>query len=143
MNEATAEIQRLSNSAVQLESTQLPSDQFQELLRLRGEVAELRVRTNQSDTADIRDPKIGELEIVSARYGVGTNIVDVTLRVIELLHRENTGFKVSPDWLKTDPAPYKNKALLIVYNSQGKPNIFNAPEGTRIKYQILLDSAEK
>ena len=77
------------------------------------------------------------------RILVPIDFSDVTPRVIELLHREARGFAARVDWLGIDPAPYKNKTLVIVYYRAGKQNTFKASGGRKVSYELLLANATR
>lgn len=144
LDQLVAENQRLSNSLAQASTPQTPpEDQMTELLRLRNEVSMLRSLTNGAQLPDYTAPKVGDLEVVSARFAAGTNAADVTARVIELLHRESGGFAARADWLKVDPAPYKSKTLVIIYNYGGRQNLFSVAGGEKVSYDLLVANAGK
>ncbi len=86
-------------------------------------------------------PQVGELTIISATYGSGGNVADVTDRVQRRLHMDNGEFYVSPQWLKADPSPGWNKELIINYDYAGQRVMFHAGENSRVTYWILLDQA--
>ena len=44
----------------------------------------------------------------------GTQFADVTYRVNDLIHQPLVEFFARPEWLKADPTPGWNKALVIV-----------------------------
>ena len=134
----------LSNNLSEAGNTPpLEEGQSNELLRLRNEVATLRKQTNGTGVAQDSSPTIDQVRIVSARWGSGTNVMDVTARVIELLHREPSGFAARVDWLKSDPAPYKNKTLLITYDYSGRRSSYIATGGSKVTYDLLLANAGK
>lgn len=76
----------------------------------------------------------------AAWFGTGTGTVNVTARVIELLRSEPQGFSGRADWLRIDPAPYRNKALVIIYDYHGAPHTLIATK-ERITYKLLIDNA--
>jgi hypothetical protein len=76
--------------------------------------------------------------IISATYGSGTNFADVTSRVTDLLRQSDNGFYANPEWLKADPTPGWNKALVIVYEFQGQRHLFTAGEGGQVTMADLL-----
>ena len=86
-------------------------------------------------------PQVGELTIVSATYGSGDRVADVTARVEKRLHMDIGEFYVSPEWLKADPTPGWNKELIINYDYAGKRIMFHAGEHSRVTYKMLLDHA--
>ncbi len=144
LDQLAVENERLSNSLLQASTPQtIQEDQMTELLRLRNEVSMLRTLTNGAQPPDYAAPRIGDLEIVSARFAAGTNAIDVTARVIELLHREPAGFSARADWLKADPAPYRSKTLVIIYNYGGRQNLFSVVGGEKVSYDVLVANAGK
>lgn len=86
-------------------------------------------------------PEVGELTIVSATYGSGSHVADVTRQVLRRLHSSDGEFYVSPQWLKADPIPGWNKELIINYKYAGTSVLFHAGENSRVTYKILLDHA--
>ena len=145
LDQLTDENDRLSNALSQATNPPVgpDDDQLLELLSLRTEVLMVRSQTNVAASVPNTNPRIGELEILSARFGAGTNLVDVTARVVLLLHRESRGFAARVDWLGVDPAPYKTKSLVIVYYRAGKQNTFRAHEGRKVSYELLLATATR
>lgn len=84
-----------------------------------------------------------DLLIISATYGSGTNYADVTYRVNDLLRQPDVEFFARPQWLKADPTPGWNKALVIVYECQGQRHTFTAGEGGKVSAAVLLNVAKK
>jgi hypothetical protein len=84
-----------------------------------------------------------ELLVVSAVYGSGISFADVTNRVDELLHQPGTEFFARPEWLNADPTPGWNKALVIVYETDGHRRIFTTGEGGRVSSRQLIDAGKK
>ena len=83
------------------------------------------------------------LVIISATYGSGTNVSDVTERVNDLIHQPNVEFFARPEWLHADPTPGWNKALVIVYEFKGHRHIFTAGEGGRVCVDLLIQQTDK
>ncbi len=81
--------------------------------------------------------------VISATYGTGTNYADVTYRVNDLLHQPDVEFFARPEWLATDPKPWWNKNLVIVYEVKGHRHIFTAGEGGKVSVAALLEQARK
>jgi hypothetical protein len=79
-----------------------------------------------------------ELFIHSAVYGSGSNFVDVTYRVNDLLRQPGQVFHASPAWLNTDPTPGWNRALVIVYEAKGRRRTFTTGESGQVSAEILL-----
>lgn len=88
-----------------------------------------------------RSSPAAELWVISATYGSGTQFVDVTYRVNDLMHQPQVEFFARPEWLKADPTPGWNKALVIVYEFQGRRQIFATGEGGRVSLETLVESA--
>jgi hypothetical protein len=80
--------------------------------------------------------------VISAVYGSGTNFADVSIRVSDLVHQESQ-FQAHPSWLKVDPSPGWNKALVVIYDVKGQRHIFTTGEGGRVSAAILLESARQ
>jgi hypothetical protein len=59
------------------------------------------------------------VQILSAVYGTGGKDVDVTAEVKEHVEMQKRAFSVSPTDLGSDPNPYWNKGLRIVYMKDG------------------------
>jgi hypothetical protein len=76
--------------------------------------------------------------VISAVYGSGTNFADVTYRVNELLHQPSVEFFARPEWLHADPTPNWNKALVIVFETNGERRIFTTGEGGKVSVEQLL-----
>lgn len=90
-----------------------------------------------------RIPKVeaspaADLLIISAVYGSGTKFADVTYRVNDLLRQPDVEFFARPEWLNADPTPGWNKALVIVYEIDGKRSTFAASEGGKVSAALLL-----
>ena len=83
------------------------------------------------------------LLIISAVYGSGTNYVDVSERVNDLLRLPNVEFFSRPEWIQVDPTPGWNKALVIVYEYKGKRHLFTTGEGGKVSVLDLLKAAGK
>jgi eukaryotic-like serine/threonine-protein kinase len=82
-----------------------------------------------------------ELSIISAVYGSGTKFADVTSRVDELLRQAGVEFFANPQWLRADPTPGWNKALVIVYTFEGQRRTFKTGEGGHVSRDRLMESA--
>jgi hypothetical protein len=100
---------------------------------------------SNSQSADRFEPespaRVKDIEIEQALFGSGTHLADVTGRVVELLRTEPKGFTAREDWLHIDPAPRKNKSLLIWYRYKGKERMYVITGGVRASYADL--TAEK
>lgn len=84
-----------------------------------------------------------KLLIISATYGSGTHFADVTCRVNDLLRQPDVEFFARPEWLKVDPTPGWNKALVIVYDYAGQRHVFTAGEGGEVSVKTLIQNADK
>jgi hypothetical protein len=87
-------------------------------------------------------PAAGVL-IVSATYGSGTNVADVTDRVDDLLHQPGVEFFARPEWLHADPMPGWNKALVIVYEFKQRRHTFTTGEGGKVSVDLLIRQTDK
>ena len=83
-----------------------------------------------------------DVKIISAVYGSGTNFADVSGRVADLVC-QGPGFNADPGWLKVDPSPGWNKALVVIYQVNGHRHVFTAGEGDRVSAHILLEAARR
>ena len=82
--------------------------------------------------------------VISAVYGSGTHFADVTHRVDDLLHHRDDGiFFARPEWLRADPTPGWNKALVIVYEFKGVRHIFTTGEGGGVSFEQLKLAKEE
>jgi len=84
-----------------------------------------------------------EMLILSATYGSGTKVADVTYRVNDLLQQPGVEFFARPEWLHADPTPGWNKALVIIYEFKGRRHIFTTGEGGKVSGEILARRAKK
>ena len=82
------------------------------------------------------------VQVISSVYGTGKNFADVSERVADLVQK-GPGFNADPGWLKVDPSPGWNKALIIIYEVKGRRHVFTADEGERVSARILLEAARK
>jgi hypothetical protein len=76
------------------------------------------------------------IQILSATYGSGVNFSDVTDEAIKLLNQQSR-FYASPEWLRADPTPGWNKALVIVFKHQDKRYLFSCGEGGKVDVPLL------
>ncbi len=83
------------------------------------------------------------LLVISAVYGSGDKFVDVTYRVNNLLRDSETVFWARPRWLGADPTPGWNKALVIVYEHEGRRRTFSVGEGGEVSVARLSDAAKE
>ena len=82
----------------------------------------------------------GNLRIISAVYGTGSNFADVSLQVGNLVQKKSE-FSAQPGSLKADPSPGWNKTLIIVYEVRGQRHIYTTGEGGKVSAVILLKAA--
>jgi hypothetical protein len=80
------------------------------------------------------------LLVISAVYGSGTRFADVTCRVSDLLHQPDVEFFARPEWLRADPTPGWNKALVIVFEFEDRRHLFTTGEGGKVSVDALLSS---
>lgn len=81
--------------------------------------------------------------LVSAEFGTGKRVADVTARVGELLRSKPDGFATDVKTLGADPFPGKKKRLTIHYRYQGVEYTFINPVGKPVSQQTLVDNARK
>jgi hypothetical protein len=84
-----------------------------------------------------------DLLVVSAVYGSDIYFADVTRRVDDLLHDRDGAFMASAEWLRADPMPGWNKALVIVYEFKGRRQMFTAGEGHKVSLEQLKLAKEE
>lgn len=82
--------------------------------------------------------KAARLLVISATYGSGTEFSDVSYRVNDLLRQPDVRFWATPKWLGSDPTPGWNKALVIIYEVDGRRRTFAAGEGAPVSVDLLL-----
>jgi len=92
-------------------------------------------------TATPRDDLTAHLLVISAVYGSGDKFADVTYRVNDLLRDPETVFWAKPQWLGADPTPGWNKALVIVYEHDGRRRTFSTGEGGEVSVWRLVGHA--
>ena len=85
-----------------------------------------------------------DLVVVSAEFGTGKKVADVTARVGELLRSQpDDGFATDVKALGADPLPGKKKRLTIHYRYLGADYTFINPVGKQVSRQALVDNALK
>ncbi|HEY7115446.1 MAG TPA: hypothetical protein VH475_02605 [Tepidisphaeraceae bacterium] len=99
--------------------------------------------TRSGPDYSINDRSVNDVVVEQALFGSGTRLVDVTARVVQLLRSEPAGFAPAADWLHADPAPGKNKSLLIRYRFRGKERLFIVTGGNRASYAALVAVADE
>jgi outer membrane lipoprotein-sorting protein len=80
--------------------------------------------------------------VLSAEFGMGKNVVDVTARVAELVRGQPKAFVVNAQTLGQDPLPGKKKRLVIHYVCDGFTNVFTIPAGYSISEYGLVDDSD-
>jgi len=105
------------------------------LALVAGCASQSRVRKPSAPTT-ISSPS-DDFLVVSAVYGSEIYFADVTRRVDDLLHHRDNAFLARAEWLRTDPTPGWNKALVIVYEFKGRRHIFTTGEGGRVSLERL------
>lgn len=81
---------------------------------------------------------VKEIRVELALFGSGTHLADVTDRAAQLLRDEPDGFTARADWLHVDPAPGKNKSLLIRYRCRDQEHFFLITGGNLASYAALV-----
>lgn len=95
-------------------------------------------------TAPANTAQVSDITILSAEFGMGGHVADVTPRVIGLLaDQPSQGFKADYKTLGADPLPGKKKVLTIRYNYKGKACLFTVPGAKQVSYQALIVNATK
>lgn len=107
------------------------------------EAPALQARPTTAHMAEIKPTKAAGLIVISAVYGSGTRYADVTQRVNDLLRDPLAYFWAKPEWLLADPTPGWNKALVVVYELDGRRQIFSTGEGGTVSVGRLLENAER
>jgi hypothetical protein len=88
-------------------------------------------------------PWISDVTVVSATFGRGQIVVDVTARVIELLRTQPDGFFPNNKTLEANPATRRKKQLTIQYRYQGANYTFVCGVGQSVNHQTLVGNALK
>jgi hypothetical protein len=83
------------------------------------------------------------LVLISAEFGMGKNVADVTARVAELLQGQPDGFTADAKTLGADPLPGKKKRLVVKYDYQGKQHVLTVQGGKMVDEKNLEKSASK
>ncbi|MEO5912870.1 MAG: hypothetical protein ABIS50_01465 [Luteolibacter sp.] len=83
------------------------------------------------------------IQIISSTYGSGVNFSDVTDETVKLLNQQSR-FYACPEWLRADPTPGWNKALVIIFKYQDRRYLFSSGEGGKVDISLLkLKAAEQ
>lgn len=93
--------------------------------------------------ANLGHSEAARLLVISAVYGSGDKFADVTYRVNDLLREPKAYFWAKPEWLEADPTPGWNKALVIVYEWNGRRQVFSTGEGGTVSVARLRANVEK
>ena len=121
-------------------------DEFRGEIRTQSTRGELemrrRVRPTVGDGMEEAPKPVPDeaVDILAASYSFGSQYVDVTKRVRDLL-RAGKSFQANPPCLLADPKPGWNKALVIFCKVRGKRAIFSVGEGEEISRELLLKNA--
>jgi len=86
---------------------------------------------------------VKDLRVEVALFGSGTHLADVTDRVVELLRSKPEGFTAKAEWLRVDPAPGKNKSLMIRYRYHDQERVFLITGGNLASYVSMVDGEEE
>jgi hypothetical protein len=86
---------------------------------------------------------LASLEILSAKFGSGTNVINVKETVIELLQESAAGFRVNAGSLGGDPSPGVKKQVTIEYNFTGTNYVLTVPRGGQVSNGILIEHTHK
>lgn len=104
----------------------------------------IALMTRSESMAALDDNAAGpKIVVTRALFGSGLNTVDVTKRVAELLDSEPDGFAARADWLRSDPAPAKAKALAITYDYKGRHYLFVTVWKEKLTKELLIENAKK
>jgi hypothetical protein len=88
-------------------------------------------------------PDSSSITVQSAEFGARKKVLDVTARVIELLHTNSDGFMVNAKMLGSDPFPGRKKHLVIKYEFKGFNFTSTVSSGDNVSYQTLINNARK
>jgi hypothetical protein len=83
-----------------------------------------------------------KIDIERATFGTGLSNTDVTAKVTNLLKSPSQSFVVNADTLGGDPAPYKNKSLIIDYLVDGERYRYSATSRQQIRAIELIKNTE-
>jgi hypothetical protein len=71
----------------------------------------------------------GDLQILSATYGYGNRMANVTQRLQQMVRGNQLSVYVDNDSMGSDPAPGMRKSLTVSYSYRGRPQTVTAREG--------------
>jgi hypothetical protein len=98
---------------------------------------------NSSPQAPVVDASpAADVLIISAAYGSGTRVTDVTDRVNSLLRQPNVVLHAHPYWLGGDPASGSNKTLVVIYEYEGQRCIYVVGDDGEISMADLVKSGK-
>jgi len=97
----------------------------------------------QPPPSETPEAKISDVTILSAEFGTGKQVVDVTVRVVELLYTKPDGFTVNPKSLGADPLPGKKKRLVVKYDYQGTNHVLVVQAGKYLGKEALVKNTFK
>jgi hypothetical protein len=83
------------------------------------------------------------ITVQSAEFGTQRKIVEVTARVIGLLHTNSDGFTVNAKTLGCDPFPGRKKHLTIKYEFKDFNFTSTVSSGDDVSYKTLTNNARK
>lgn len=89
----------------------------------------------------IPSPAAGTLKILSAQFGAGEKLADVTDTVARLLAEDTQDFFVAEKWLKAEPAPGIIKNLKLVYTFAGQETTLTFAENEAVSRDLLMETA--
>jgi hypothetical protein len=101
------------------------------------------LKPSPSETPDAKALDLTNLTILSAEFGMGKQVTNVTARVIELLQTQPGGFTADAKSLGADPLPGKKKHLVVNYDYKGESHTLTIPAAKEMSYQSLVKNASK
>lgn len=78
------------------------------------------------------DDRRGNLNIISATYGEGGRVIDVTNRLRQLVRDGRLDVRASNQLAGRDPSPGRNKYLTITYKRGGQREVVTIPEDQQV-----------
>jgi hypothetical protein len=102
-----------------------------------------KLKPAPSETSAAKTLDLTNLTILSAEFGMGKQVTNVTARVIELLHTQPDGFTADAKSLGADPLPGKKKRLVVNYDYKGDAFTLTIPAAKQMSYQSLVKNASK
>jgi hypothetical protein len=102
-----------------------------------------KLKPSPSETADAKILSPTNLTILSAEFGMGKQVTNVTARVIELLQTRPGGFTADANSFRADPLPGKKKRLVVRYDYKGDTFTLTIPAAKQMSYQALVKNASK